>query len=169
VTTVGEDYYLGGWVVDCVLFRASLTLPFLTWQAQVPDFVLCGFDWCTDVPPVAAGWHFGCLCSLLQCHMFLLRPLRVVLSNEMAFWTTCTLDCRPLYCPPSMRERRMPGDVPHLCHCNGTLAAARAHLAANAVLTSPVRRACCIVACCFVTACPFVLSNCMLPTAVLWR
>jgi len=91
VTTVGEENYLGGWVVAFMLVRASLTLPFLTWQAQVPEFVLCGF-----VPPVAAGWHFCCLCSLLQCRMFLLRPLRVVLSNEMAFWTTCTLDCRPL-------------------------------------------------------------------------
>jgi len=87
----------------------------------------------------------------------------------MAFWTTCTLDCRPVYCSPSMLEQRMPGDVPQLCHCIGTLAAARAHLAANSLLTSTVRRACCIVACSFVTACPFVLSNCMLPTAARWR
>ena len=63
----------------------------------------------------------------------------------------------------------MPGDFPHFCDCNGTLAVAGAHLFANAVLTSPVRRACCIVACCFVTACPFVLSNSMLPIAALWR
>jgi len=92
VTTVGEENCLGGWVVACVLVRASLTLPFLNWKAQVPDFFLSGFDWCTDVPPVAAGWHFCCLCYLRQCRMFRLRPLRVVLSNEMAFWTTCTLD-----------------------------------------------------------------------------
>jgi len=147
-----------------MLARASLTLPFLTWRAQVPDFVLCGF-----LPPVAAGWHFCCLCSLLQCRMFLLRPLRVVLSNEMDFWTTCTLDCRSLKCPPSTRGRRMPGEFPHFCNCNGTLAVARAHRFANAVITYPVPRACRIVAFYFVTACPFVLSNSMLPTAALWR